>query len=93
MLLARDNNNDHPKIMLSRAIITEVLGELEFSFYHRWFDVIFLVSQVVKFVIITIILLLCLQLPYNYVFIHFGLGRSQILAKTVGASIPMVDSS
>uniref|UniRef100_A0A7N8Y1M6 G protein-coupled receptor 89B n=1 Tax=Mastacembelus armatus TaxID=205130 RepID=A0A7N8Y1M6_9TELE len=27
-----------------RSIVSEVLGELQFNFYHRWFDVIFLVT-------------------------------------------------
>ncbi|CAB4058688.1 GPR89 [Lepeophtheirus salmonis] len=37
-----------------RSIITEVLGELKFNFYHRWFDVMFLVSAVVTILILSL---------------------------------------
>lgn len=44
-----------------RVIITEVLGNLHFNFYHRWFDVIFLVSALT-----TIVVLYLSQKPWNY---------------------------
>ncbi|XP_031634812.1 Golgi pH regulator [Contarinia nasturtii] len=43
-----------------RVIITEVLGGLHFNFYHRWFDVIFLVSA-----LSTIGILYSLHKPHN----------------------------
>ena len=37
-----------------RTIITEVLGDLQFNFYHRWFDVMFLVAALVTIGILSL---------------------------------------
>lgn len=37
-----------------RSIITEVLGDLQFNFYHRWFDVMFLVAALCTIAILTL---------------------------------------
>lgn len=35
-----------------RAVVSRVLGRMEFGFYHRWFDVIFLVSGLTTVVLL-----------------------------------------
>ncbi|KAF9930158.1 Golgi pH regulator B [Linnemannia zychae] len=50
-----------------RSIISESLGALQFDFYHRWFDVIFLISGLVSMVFLY--------------FVHKASGSSNILAK------------
>ncbi|KAI1315651.1 Golgi pH regulator B [Mortierella claussenii] len=50
-----------------RSIISESFGALEFDFYHRWFDVIFLISGIVS-------------MAFLY-FIHKASGSSNVLAK------------
>ncbi|CAI2348821.1 unnamed protein product [Caenorhabditis sp. 36 PRJEB53466] len=38
-----------------RTILTRILGDLKFNFYHRWFDVIFLISAVSSIVFLTLL--------------------------------------
>ncbi|KAG0243688.1 Golgi pH regulator B [Actinomortierella wolfii] len=50
-----------------RSIISDALGKLEFDFYQRWFDVIFLISGLVSIVFLY--------------FVHTASGSSNVLAK------------
>ncbi|KAI7828010.1 Abscisic acid G-protein coupled receptor-domain-containing protein [Gamsiella multidivaricata] len=50
-----------------RSIISDSFGALEFDFYHRWFDVIFLISGVIS-------------MGFLY-FVHTASGSSNVLAK------------
>lgn len=51
----RITKHTHNQIVLPlntcRLIISETLGAIEFNFYHRWFDVIFLVSSITAIVV------------------------------------------
>ncbi len=38
-----------------RRLITDVLADLEFTFYHRWFDVIFTLSCLTSGVLLAIL--------------------------------------
>lgn len=51
-----------------RVIITEILGGLHFNFYHRWFDVIFLMSAVTTILVLYIVNRPPIQDPEQYQF-------------------------
>jgi len=38
-----------------RVIISEVLGDIEFNFYHRWFDFLFIPSALVTVIFLVIV--------------------------------------